>query len=53
MEESAEQIGIAPPLKWESAHNVVNQNYLIEHAQTVDTIKEVQSSQFSQVKPIS
>ena len=51
MVENAEQIGIAPPLKWECVHNAVNQNYPIEHAQTVDIIKDALSFQLKQVKP--
>ena len=51
MAESAEQTGIVPPLKWESVHNAVNQNYPIEHAQTVATIKDALSFQLKQVKP--
>ena len=51
MAESAEQIGIAPALKWECVHNAVNQNYPIEHAQTVATITGALSFQLKQVKP--
>ena len=51
MEENAEQIGIAPPLKLECVHNAVNPNYPIEHAQTVGTIKDAPSFQLRQVKP--
>ena len=51
MEENAEQIGIAPPLKWEFVHNAVNPNYPIEPAQTVATTKDALSFQFKQVKP--
>ncbi len=51
MVESAEQIGIAPPLKWEYVRNAVNQNYPIEHAQTVATIKDALSFPRKQVKP--
>ena len=50
MVESAEQIGIAPPLKLEYVHNAVNQNYPIEHAQTVATIKDALSFQLNRVK---
>jgi len=49
--ESAEQIGIVPLPKWESAHNATSQNYLIELAHTVGTIKDAQLSQPRQVKP--
>ena len=48
---NAEQIGNALPLKWESAHNVVNQNYHIEHALTVGTIEDARSFQSRQVMP--
>ena len=51
MVENAELIGIAPPLKWEYVHNAVNQNYPIEHAQTVATIKDYLLFQLNQVKP--
>ena len=51
MVESAEQIGIALPLKWESVHNAINQNYPIEHAQIVATIKDALSFPLKQVKP--
>ena len=53
MVESAEQIGIAPPLKWGCVHNAANPNYPIEHAQTVDTIKDALSFQFKQVEPFT
>ena len=49
MVESAERIGIAPPLELEYVHNAVNQNYPIEHAQTVATIKDALSFQLKQV----
>ena len=32
-------------------HNAVNQNYPIEHVQTVGTIKDALSFQFSQIRP--
>ena len=50
MVENAEQIGIAPPLKWEYVHNAINQNYPIEHARTVATIKDALSFQLKRVK---
>ena len=50
MVKSAEQIGIATPLKWEYVLNAVNQNYPIEHAHTVATIKDAMSFRFNQVK---
>ena len=49
--ENAEQTGIVRLPKWVYVYNVINLNYHIEHAQTVGTIKDVQSSQFKQVKP--
>ena len=52
MVESAEQIGIALPLKSEFVHNAINQNYPIEHAQTAGTIKDALSFQLKQVKAI-
>ena len=51
MVESAEQIGIAPPLKLEYVHNAVNQNYPIEHVQIVGTIKDAQLFQLRPIKP--
>ena len=49
--ESAEQIGISPPPKWECVRNAVNQNYPIEHAQTVDTIKDALLFHLKKIKP--